>query len=459
MNCSIMQLSEHTTLVYDPVGKCVLKTVANGVVTSHTFDVAGWLRVVDNTDALGTAVSRYTYTYDPVGNRTSELAADGELVLWSYDRLYQLTGEQRLEDAGLSGDELYATTYTYDPAGNRVLRADDGEVTTYTYDPANQLTGEVGPAGVTTYQYDADGNQTRKDSPSELTEYVWDEENRLVEAAPVGGEVTLVYNGDGQRVAKQTPTDERRFVYDFKHLLLETDATGDVENEYTFTNGEWGDLVSEHGDGESSYHQYDAQWSTTALSDPDGLVSDRYQWRAFGLEQSHTGPSESRLLWVGKQGYYRDIELDLYLLGSSNNSGGGRYYDPETGRFLSEDPLGEGGGDTNLYRYVGNNPVNVIDPSGEVAEEQKKALRALIVKLCRPDGSKQENGIHRSSQTSGLFQNTTSYPVATASPPEFYASSSSHQNSDKSEECRRSACLSATPANQFQRHPRINCCL
>ena len=43
-----------------------------------------------------------------------------------------------------------------------------------------------------------------------------------------------------------------------------------------------------------------------------------------------------------------------------------RYYDPELGRFLSEDPLGFGGGDTNLYRYTGGNPVNLTDPSGEL---------------------------------------------------------------------------------------------
>ncbi|MBI3377385.1 MAG: transglycosylase SLT domain-containing protein [Nitrospirae bacterium] len=44
-----------------------------------------------------------------------------------------------------------------------------------------------------------------------------------------------------------------------------------------------------------------------------------------------------------------------------------RWYDPESGRFLSEDPIGFEGGDVNLYRYVGNNPVNWIDPFGLIA--------------------------------------------------------------------------------------------
>ena len=63
----------------------------------------------------------------------------------------------------------------------------------------------------------------------------------------------------------------------------------------------------------------------------------------------------------GKKQYYLDQEMALYLLGGGNN---GRYYDAATGRFLSEDPTKEAGGDANLFRYAGNNPINNLDPSG-----------------------------------------------------------------------------------------------
>ncbi|MCH7615960.1 MAG: RHS repeat-associated core domain-containing protein, partial [Nitrospinae bacterium] len=65
-----------------------------------------------------------------------------------------------------------------------------------------------------------------------------------------------------------------------------------------------------------------------------------------------------------------------------------RYYDPQTGRFLSEDPIGFGGLDQNLYRYVFNNPVNLSDPSGKYASFVKDFLNWLLKKLLSQPGKK-----------------------------------------------------------------------
>jgi RHS repeat-associated protein len=61
-----------------------------------------------------------------------------------------------------------------------------------------------------------------------------------------------------------------------------------------------------------------------------------------------------RFKFTGQQ---LDTETGLYQAGA-------RYYDPATGRFIGEDPIGFDGGDGNLYRYVGNNTTNELDPSG-----------------------------------------------------------------------------------------------
>lgn len=52
-----------------------------------------------------------------------------------------------------------------------------------------------------------------------------------------------------------------------------------------------------------------------------------------------------------------------------------RYYHPETGRFISMDPIGLKGGDTNYYRYVGNNPINFVDPFGLTQEDIDLAFK------------------------------------------------------------------------------------
>jgi RHS repeat-associated protein len=88
-----------------------------------------------------------------------------------------------------------------------------------------------------------------------------------------------------------------------------------------------------------------------------------YQYDAWGNElltqvsAPRPPPSENPYRWCGALGYYRDRDAQMYLLGM-------RWYDPQTGRFISRDPIGFAGGDANLRRYVGNSPVIAVDLLG-----------------------------------------------------------------------------------------------
>src|SRR5262249_2849575 len=86
-------------------------------------------------------------------------------------------------------------------------------------------------------------------------------------------------------------------------------------------------------------------------------ATDKYRYRAFGLDAHTQGSSTNPFTFIGQKGYYRDLEIDLYFVRA-------RYYDYATGRWVNEDPIGYRSGDTNLYRYVFNNPLNGVDPSG-----------------------------------------------------------------------------------------------
>ena len=72
-----------------------------------------------------------------------------------------------------------------------------------------------------------------------------------------------------------------------------------------------------------------------------------------------------------------DVGTCVYDAGSNYRA---RYYDPQIGRFISEDPIGFGGGGTNLYAYVGNDPVNKIDLMGLAPcdSQDRNCLNAFI---------------------------------------------------------------------------------
>jgi RHS repeat-associated protein len=119
-------------------------------------------------------------------------------------------------------------------------------------------------------------------------------------------------------------------------------------------------------------------------------------YSAFGAMLSETGTSPNRLKYTGRE----DDGTGLYYYRA-------RYYDPETGRFISEDPLGFGARDVNFYAYVGNNPVNFNDPSGKIIgiddlvvwgglKTAQYAVRGISYVFGNPMTTEQINKMHSS---------------------------------------------------------------
>ena len=92
-----------------------------------------------------------------------------------------------------------------------------------------------------------------------------------------------------------------------------------------------------------------------------GVREHEVDYNASGQEISSTDPAAVDTLF-GYTG--RDWDSDTSL--QQNRA---RWYDPETGRWISQDPIGFAAGDANLYRYVGNGPTNATDPSGLEQQE------------------------------------------------------------------------------------------
>ncbi len=134
-------------------------------------------------------------------------------------------------------------------------------------------------------------------------------------------------------------------------ILKETDSHQRVSGQGTDNTYVYGlDLISVTGrTGSQTYFLSDGLGSTVNLTDGSGNTTATFAYDVFGELRPPSSPA-NQWLFTGEQ---RDPDSGLYYLRA-------RYYDPAVGRFLSQDPLPTG----NLYAYVGNNPVNLIDPAG-----------------------------------------------------------------------------------------------
>jgi len=118
------------------------------------------------------------------------------------------------------------------------------------------------------------------------------------------------------------------------------------------------DLISRtDGEGNQEYYLTDGLGSTSDLRDESGDAIADYTYDVFGAIRDQSGSSPNEFTFTGEQ---VDADSGLYFLRA-------RYYDPATGRFLTQDPLWGSLGNPqtqNRYPYVGNNPVRFVDPYG-----------------------------------------------------------------------------------------------
>jgi RHS repeat-associated protein len=101
----------------------------------------------------------------------------------------------------------------------------------------------------------------------------------------------------------------------------------------------------------------DALGSTVALTNSSGAITTTYAYDPYGNTTASGTASDSSYQFTGRE----NDGTGLYEYRQ-------RYYAPSWGRFVSEDPIGFGGGDADLYRYVGGNPTMYRDPTGLLAQ-------------------------------------------------------------------------------------------
>jgi RHS repeat-associated protein len=350
---------------YDAAGNLVRTEMPNGTIETRHYDDLSRLVFLENTGPGGSTISSYQYTLGPTGLRTVVKEDTGRTVTYTYDGDYRLTGES-IVDSTASNRNI---TYAYDAVGNRLSRTDSVEgTTTYTYDANDRMLTETLGGKSTTETYDNNGNLLSQVSgPSDKTSYTWDFENRLVAAditdASGRNHVAYQYDADGNRVAQTIAGAVTRFLLDTNRPLaqvIEEYTPGSVvQASYVYGLS----IILQNRGGVRSFYKVDGLGSIRALTNALGAVTDRYLYDAFGQMLARTGTTTNPYLFTGEQ---FDPHLGFSYLRA-------RYYDVDTGRFASRDPLLgtlSKPSTLNSYLYALADPINIVDPSGAQGLEE-----------------------------------------------------------------------------------------
>ena len=286
----------------------------------------------------------FGYTYNPVGNILDIL----DQVNPAENRSHTYDALQRLKTGGAVAN---AETYDYDLVGNRTTSFLS---TTHNHDDLNRLLED----DAFTYTYDNNGNlrtKTDKGTPTDVTTYTWDAQDQLIQIdRPDSTTVMYKYDGLGRRIEKNVAGTINRYVYDGEDILLEYDGSNTFLARYSHGDQVDQPLVLQKGGVGFFYYHSNHQGSITHLTDSGGSIANSYIYDSYGRRLT---VAESVIQPFSYTGREYDAESGLYFYRA-------RYYDSDTGRFLSEDPIRFRAGDQNLFRYILNNPLNLRDPFG-----------------------------------------------------------------------------------------------
>ncbi len=321
--------------VFDYYDDGMVKTVYSGpLTTTYTYDNLN--RTTSIITKRGTTtINNLAYTYDNNSNILTE-TRNGVTSTYTYD------GLNRLKTVNYGDGNTI--TYYYDARGNHEREShSNGSEKVFGYDKSNRLIS-VAENGIITdeYEYNAAGAVISHNNDT----YTYDNWDRLASATINGTAYTYKYDGNGLRTAK----NDKKYIVDINGNVVAERNGSTTTAQNVYINGQ---IMSRKIGGNWYFYLKNAHGDVIGMADSNGNIVNTYTYDAWGNIRS-TGTVETVENPIKYAGEYTDLSSGLIYLRN-------RYYDPQVGRFISEDPIRSG---MNWYVYANNNPVNYIDPLG-----------------------------------------------------------------------------------------------
>jgi RHS repeat-associated protein len=352
-------------------GSLVFKNNPNGLITRTTLGSATDNRTYDGFGALTAYSAKYltgtlysvNFARDSDGRIVRKVETIGgttNTFVYTYDHAGRLT---KVSENGTIG------TYTYDTNSNRLTAKTVSGTVAGTYDAQDRLL----TYGGTSYQYTANGELASQKAGTQTTSYTYDALGNLIGVTlPSGTQITYITDAENHRVGKTlSGALQSGFLYDGDTIVAQLSGTNAIVSQFIYDSANSAPIYMVQAG--VTYRIFSDQLGSPRLvvNTSTGAVAQEIDYDEFGNIVKDTNPGFQPFGFAGGL-YDQDTKFVRF---------GARDYAPAIGRWTAKDPILFDGGDTDLYGYVFNDPVNLKDPTGLSCKKKKKTAKERIEQL------------------------------------------------------------------------------